>query len=374
MPGATADDLEEAARAGERGPLPRAVLAVVERGMRPRSADRFPDMNALVEALEAAITGLDATTQRAITSRPEPAPVPRGEARGASSVLWAVIAMTGLGAGAWAYLGRGAILGAGSPAETATTALPTAMALAIAEPPAATRALAPKPTVLATALPSQAHEDAPAASALRESGAVDIVDTAKAASFAAAPTPAITPSPARSSMPFVRDERAMALLMKAHRHADSHEGAGCLAAVAELEAYDARRAAQSDVVKMRAQCEMLAGDCAAGRRRLRALLDPTYRGAALDMAVDANSTAACRKAQAIEPTSTLASPSRDALDALLAASLTEAQKSGDCGAAKQVWLQRYRSLYPEVIAEGIDSATLEGIFFQSYPQCKKASP
>jgi hypothetical protein len=202
------------------------------------------------------------------------------------------------------------------------------------------------------------------------------------------------------------------LLLKARGARDQGNPAGCVQGHDVLAAADPAFAARPGIQKERAECEMLAGQCAAGRKRMRGLLAGAYAAGDLDDAVDAVTIGSCPKgAPKGAPKATLSS--EDAL-----ALFTEAQaaaqagdvakcrrigvdathlaqpgqpvevssrlggaialtndcltKNGDCATARKNFVAQYPKLYPQIVALGVDEAQREAMFSSSFPQCKRS--
>jgi hypothetical protein len=209
-----------------------------------------------------------------------------------------------------------------------------------------------------------------------------------------------------SASPVASESASKAFRDARHSHGIG-EGAACLGHLGRLFAAAPEVALRPDVQQMRAQCEMLAGDCEAGRNRLRSLLSHAYQGEALDRAIDANATPSCKRAKAPADSAAavemqalftqaqqasqqkdvarckaisqkLASfgkahdignqPSLRQLAHAVSAQITQCLVSArDCALARKRWRAEYERQFPDIVATGTD---LDRVFYESYPACK----
>jgi hypothetical protein len=358
--GATADDLREQCNA------PVALLRVVARGLSARAADRFDSMTAIASALDACLES------RSIAPPPP----------SARSVRSRRMAFLGWGAAAClaAVAAYGWVRPAGARQQTQQVARFDASFTA-------------------------AQDAAPA----------DLATTVEATPSSSAAPLAIgdAAAPAASLGPATDPDGANKALMAARRHWASGEGQACLADLATVAAGDPALGARSDVEKIRAQCEMFAGDCAGGRKRLVPLVGGGKSGKELEVALDSASTQPCRSTAPVQTGSTAAATKmqrlskfyQDANTAHGAADTARCRKlnaelvayvkaegiaaepqlkalangashvltmclaTTNCPEAKRVFENKYRTLYPELMTPAEYDQALNKMFYQSFPQC-----
>jgi serine/threonine protein kinase len=374
--GATTEDLREAA--ATRTGAPAELLRTVARGLSARAADRHDDMEAVALAIDEAL-GL---SSRSIQP---PAPPPSQVRRALRSrrLAWFGWTIAGLLAAVAAY-------GWLRPEATRRDQRPLA--------PSDARVSTIEGTTVATAT-----DDPVENAALLPDAARSIAGAAIAADAAPAPAGA-------ASDP----EGAMKALNDARRKWSSGDGQGCLADLGRVAQGDPALGSRSDVEKMRAQCQMFAGDCAGGRQRLAPLVGAGKSGKELEAALDAASIQSCRsgavaqggtpafanKNQRLGKFYQDASAARAAgdsarcralnaeLDAYVAAEgiaaeaqlkhlahaasheLTRCLAATNCDEARRTFEKKYRSLYPELMTSAEYDKNLAGMFYASYPQCQ----
>lgn len=386
--GATPEDLVEAARARERRPPPGALLAVVARGLSARAADRHADMAAVALALEDAL----ATEDERLLHAGDDGAVVRGEPRSSAYAGW-LVALGLLGVLGYVFLRS-------EPSHRSeATALHTNGALVTAEPTVAS----------VSSQPAQPPTGEPTPEEPRPGALI----TDASATSRAAPTRA-APSPTGNLPPPSRDRADKAFLDARHHHSLG-EGAACLADLDEGTRNDPARGSGGFYQKLRAQCMMMAGDCAGGRKLLTGLMGNAKPGPELDAAIDAQSFSSCRKRAAtaagspeflarsteIQALYTEAAAAEAAGDVercravgakaqayaakhdiasepvlknlLGAASSTVTRclvKNTDCAAARKSFEAFYRKLYPELMTPAELDKQIGPMFESSHPECQ----
>jgi hypothetical protein len=385
LPGATAEDLETLRVERGRAAVPIAATRAVARALSVRPTDRFADLS----ELEAALHAEAPPEARAVTLRPAHADAGGDgtRARPAQPGARPLVVLAGTVAvslGVWAATS----LGTGSEQEATGP---------VASPPV---------EVVEPALPEPSASPAASASASPSSEASEVPrrDVAQGAPVASGRT--TTPSGSGS----VGDPSL--LLLKARRASDGGDPKGCVAGHDALAAADAAFAARAPIQRERAKCEMLAGQCDAGRQRMRGLLAGSYSPVALEAALDAVTVGSCPKgntkrppkaivsvedaralfgeAQAASQAADVAKCRRVGLDAtrlaepgqpievssMLAGAIALTNdclsKNGDCATARKNFVAQYPKLYPQIVALGVDEAQREAMFSSSFPQCKRS--
>lgn len=327
-------------------------------------------------------------------------------------LAYGAVALAAL-AGAWLF-GRSSVV---RPAETArSTAAEDGSSEALAQHAVASGASPSPSTSGAPVDPSAAITSVASAVAPPRDATVAPPSAAASAPAGAAHAAASAPSSATVVPASITDdERSMVIgIERAH---DGGEGADCLKRLAELRRANPALAARADLALAEAQCTQMAGDCAAGRTKLTARLAPSYAGSALDAAVDGASIAKCRRSPPADTSSPEFQARRDALQKLMtdasaaraakdvekcrsvgveaqalaardglgsdprlkplalgvttsvAMCLADAGDAGSCATARAQWRAQYRTLYPELVANGIDDAALDKMFHESFPKC-----
>jgi serine/threonine protein kinase len=418
--GASVEDLEETAKASGRDTPPRRLYEIVSRGLRARAAERFGSMADIAEGLELLLadarpagagapddTPKPSPAEPAVTTPPPPRTPVETSSRSPRLLFWGALGVAALG-GAW-LVGRQSVT---RPADVPALEAPASPRSADATASSELRALE-TPSSAGSAHPGQALEapSVPASPPPPVSGS--------SASTPSVTTPSPSAVPASSGSPGLvmlsdDDSKLLRDLEWAH---DGGDGATCLKKLAALRSASPTLGARADVVVIGAQCAQLAGDCARGRRELAAHLEGTYRGAALDDAVDASSIPSCRSShppdvaspefqgslgdvQALLQEATAARTAKDvarcravgekaqalagksavARDERLRAQLfgvtstvtlclVEAGDAKSCAAARAQFREQYKTLYPEIVAKGLDDQGIDSMFHSSYPSC-----
>ena len=429
--GSTADDLVET-RSGEKESIPSPLLALLARGLSARPQDRFESMEALLLEIEALLA--DATTPGlslprpasvpAVTHRP---PAPSSTDSGAVPIdvslrelsppsratrrgRWLALAAMG-GLGAAAVLASTLVYVVSRPRSDASRAqtqpIPTNAATSVTYP------LEPiQPTVTATqGDPPTAEPER--ASKPQTSGPLPALPLAS--STGAGNPVAPPPSAAANGHPWSDDEIHDAV---GFERAASGDPRACLAKYAELARTRPAVAARPDLVLLEARCQQASGDCAGGKATLRSRLSSSYAGEALDRAVDTASLGSCQKEKALDASdpkfqdrlgqvqklAERATSARTAHDAtkcrevfadatalgqkegigsdarlrqlLFGASTTSTMclaDTGDaksCALAREQWRKSYKTSFPDLFAGGVDEASLDRMFKDSFPSCK----
>jgi hypothetical protein len=223
------------------------------------------------------------------------------------------------------------------------------------------------------------------------------------------------PAPAPPSPSFQPNPQADGYFSSVWRSHRSGNGNACLEALDRGAKLDPKRAALGKYMQMRAQCMMMTGDCAGGRKLLTQMMGNAKSGADLEVALDAASIPSCRKRQATDPTSkqgqamvselntlyTEAQSAKQANDVARckkvgakingyvaknnigsepslrhiahAASVFVTQclaENQDCAAARANWEKKYRKLYPDLMTPDEYDQSLEKMFLASFPHCK----
>jgi serine/threonine protein kinase len=391
--GATVDDLAEAAERHGRS-APPALLRVVARGLLARPRDRHPDMDAIAQLLEPLL-------KRRVGGAPAPASRRRAPPR-------------------WSWL-LAAAVGAG-------LALTGVRLASRPNPPRADMA-EPRPLVeLEQPSAPEATPGSPVQDPVDGESPLDpeTADSVVGGPAVAAPSPAPPPDaphaadapPRPAAEPGEDPARPFEIpnaLTGARRAADIGDGKTCLAELASLAQTNPAVAARSDVQRMHAQCEMFAGNCAAGRKRLAGMLKSGYQGEELERAIDAQVPEKCRrvpaaavgseewqrKVQALQALLARAKTASDAKDAAACRAVeTETRALADrekmmgdpnlkgmvhstlrmveiclaptdCASARRAFETSYRSYYPELMTPEEYDAWLEKAFLEQHPHCKK---
>jgi serine/threonine protein kinase len=379
LPGATVEDLEAARRERGLAEVPAGATRALARALSARPADRFNDLAELEAALHP-----DAPAEvRAVTLRPASSDSQTASSEAPSSrrrLAVGAIALLTLSGVAWGALSLGKSreperAASSASAPVASSEGPTASPPP--EPPASAGPLvsAQVPTNGGPSVASQGPDRA---------------------------VPGGTAGPADPAH----------LLLKARGARDQGNPAGCVQGHDVLAAADPAFAARPGIQKERAECEMLAGQCTGGRKRMRGLLAGAYAAGDLDDAVDAVTIGSCPKgagkrapkatvsvedaralfseAQAASQAGDVAKCRRVGLDATRLAepgqpievssmlggaiALTNdcLSKNGDCATARKNFVAQYPKLYPQLVAGGLDEAQRDSMFDASYPHCKKS--
>ncbi len=392
--GATADDLIEMATAHDRKPPPLPLLEVVARGLCARAADRHDDMAAVASALEHVLNGEverlltanDAGEEdRGSTVRP-----PQRAGATPSSLGW-IVAVLLSGALVYAFM-QNRTPAVAADGATDATAMPVPTPTARDE-----TVVVADPSVALTANTSAFVEPT-----------LTSPDGARPGTVIAMPaTGAATLPPGAPNA-----DKAFPDAARSKYDGDGH---ACLARLAEGARLDPQRATSGSYQRLRAHCRMLTGDCAGGRRLLRAMMVPGRSGAALETAIDAESLPSCRK----RATTKLTSKKGRAMLAAVQALYTEAQTAKeagnpqrcravgakidayvashrvageptfkntafaastlvtqclaeqlDCTAARANFVKKYQTLHPGLMSPDEYSKNLKPMFESTFPQCK----
>lgn len=376
LPNPTSEHLEAARREHAREGIGEDVLSALARALSARPADRFETIAVFAGRLRPPTTSSSgAALIDARTMRPPPAPASSSSSATRIGAGVAVFGLTVI-AGYVAWNQRD-----GEPAESSALAVESTIA-ADATSMSSTSVLAPD---------ASEHADT----------------TAPGAPLPLAPT--IAPSATTNDA------------LTAARRARLDDPNACVAHHDTLTQTDPALAGHPAVQRERAECEMLAGKCDAGRQRMRGLLKGEYAGDALENTLDALTLGACKRGnvgaassgssstsssagtstsvsaddaralaisaheawkkgdvaqcrkvgaqatqlaqpgQPIETSSQLASAIGLANDCL--------SKNGDCANARKNFIAQYPKLYPQLVAGGVDVAQRDAMFDAAFPNC-----
>ena len=377
LPGATAEQLAESQQANAREPLEADLLQALATALAVQPAQRFTDIAAFGERLRAAPSSSNNKAVDARTLRPPASLVARQS--GAPRV--ALIALLGAGVvGGFIALRRSS----------------DATSREVTDGRAAEPEAEPTPNVAPSSLPPSPP-----------SALASLAPSSDEAPGQAAPRP--------SASALVAGQRSADLLLLDARSAKINgDPAACVTHHQAMASTDAAFAARPGLQRERAECEMLAGQCELGRKRMRGLLVNQYSAAELEPALNALTPAACQKSNASVPADPALAISVDDARKLVAAAheawkagdvarcrslgneatrlarpglpqdvsvqlgsviamTSECMaKNGDCATARKNFTAQYPKLYPQLVANGLDEAQRETMFKASFPNCAKA--
>lgn len=400
LPGSTPEDLESAATAHARALPDRNVLLAACRAIRARPSERWSDMATFADALRE-----EPSVVRAATLRPTAEAPPPPTARRRAAYLFGALAVGAVAALAFTLTRPGAQADAAS--QPAAPAVTTGTPPVVAEAPASTEA-----PLAATSLP------APPSTTLAGPMLARGADGAMALAPGSAPGTAVA---AAFDTRLFGNAQEAEQMRAAQRLLAEGKGIACLAKLDEVD-----KIAQTESIKgmsdnMRSQCELLAGQCNAGRQRLKKQWSasnampgatPDEIEAALDrvspaacksprarakaeaeaaatvtiadaMAVYAETTAAVQKGDVAECRKVGAKAMRLAqqpgVDPSVVGILTSVGHSttacvaggGDCDAARKSFFALYPKMFPEQVANGVDAQKREQAFLSTYRACAK---
>jgi serine/threonine protein kinase len=374
LPGATADQLAESQRSNAREPLDSDLLEALATALAVQPAQRFADIAAFAERLRGAPSSSNNKVIDARTLHPPPSPT----ARPGSAPRVALIALLGAGvAGGFIAWRQSSAVTTNSAAPSNAEPQPTITPSSISSP-------GPTPSALASLAPSASELPGQA-------------------------------SPGRSASALAPNQRSADLLLLDARSAKINgDPAACVTHHQAIASADAAFAAMAPLQRERAECEMLAGQCEVGRKRLRGLIVNQYSAAELESALNALTPAACQKPNASAPVAPVSAINADDARKLVAAAQeawkagdvarcrslgNEATrlarpglpqdvsvhlsnviamtsecmaKNGDCATARKNFTAQYPKLYPQLVANGLDEAQRETMFKASFPNCAKS--